>query len=140
MEGPEIPRLRLKQLTVVKTVFSIIGEMYNEGYILLDINSHDFLGYLTQDTIVGSFRDDSYYVFYEDVSVDHTNIEPNGIIPIIKKSVILDFEFTPCIDSYEDGKWVFDEKFYLEFCGEVQDLNIQRQVFEQCKYLIRRYT
>lgn len=58
------PRIAVKNVCVVDVCFRRSGRLYNEGKIVLDIDSYDFAGYLTNDVIIGLYKNGEYTIHY----------------------------------------------------------------------------
>lgn len=58
------PKIAVRNVCVVDVCFRMMGKLYNEGKIIVDIDSYDFAGYLTDDVIIGLYEDGKYNIQY----------------------------------------------------------------------------
>lgn len=57
-------KIAVKNVCIVDICFRRLGLLYNEGRIVVDIDTYDFAGHITDDIIVGFYRDGKYYIHY----------------------------------------------------------------------------
>ncbi len=57
-------KIAIKNVTVVNVTFRIEGKMFNEGRIILDIDTYNFAGKLSNDIIFGFYDNGIYTIYY----------------------------------------------------------------------------
>lgn len=57
-------KIAVKNVCIVDICFRRLGLLYNEGRIVVDIDTYDFAGHITDDIIVGFYRNGKYYIHY----------------------------------------------------------------------------
>ena len=57
-------KIAVKNVCVVDVCFRRLGLLYNDGRIIVDIDTYDFAGHITDDVIVGFYRNGKYYIHY----------------------------------------------------------------------------
>lgn len=57
-------KIAVKNVCIVDICFRRLGLLYNEGRIVVDIDTYDFAGHIADDIIVGFYRDGKYYIHY----------------------------------------------------------------------------
>ena len=57
-------KIAVKNVCVVNVCFRRIGKLYNDGKIVVDVDSYDFAGRLTDDVIVGFYENGKYHIYY----------------------------------------------------------------------------
>lgn len=57
-------KIAVKNVCIVDICFRRLGLLYNEGKIVVDIDTYDFAGHITDDIIVGFYRDGKYQIHY----------------------------------------------------------------------------
>lgn len=60
----EYPRVEMKNFTVVKCIFRRLGWLYNEGRIVVDLDSYNFVGHLTNDVIIAKYNKGAFEIKY----------------------------------------------------------------------------
>ena len=60
----EYHRIEVKNVSIINVCFRKIGALFNSGRIVLDVDTYDFAGHLSDDVIVGFYRDGKYFVHY----------------------------------------------------------------------------
>lgn len=60
----EYPMVELKDVAVVNITFRKPGSLYNEGRIVIDVKTYNFAGHITDDVIVGFYRDGAFFIQY----------------------------------------------------------------------------
>lgn len=57
-------KIAVKNVSAVDICFRKEGLLYNEGRIVVDVETYDFAGHITDDVIVGFYRNGIYYIHY----------------------------------------------------------------------------
>ncbi len=57
-------KIAVKNVAVVNVCFRIEGKMFNEGRIILDIDTYNFAGKLSNDIIFGFYDNGRYTIYY----------------------------------------------------------------------------
>ncbi len=58
------PKIEVKNVSVINICFRSKGTFVNEGRIVLDIDTYNFVGHLTDDVIVGYYGGGMYQIYY----------------------------------------------------------------------------
>lgn len=58
------PRIGVKNVAVVNVCLRIEDKLFNQGRIILDIDTYDFAGRLTDEVIVGNYDNGMYHIYY----------------------------------------------------------------------------
>lgn len=107
----EYQKIAVKNVVVINVCLGIEGKMFNEGRIILDIDTYDFAGRLTDDIILGFYKDGRYTICYyyktfgtdvlpqiyyedsedEDVMYEYQEYKFILIVPFQKNDVVDDF-------------------------------------------------
>lgn len=57
-------KIAIKNVCIVDICFRRVGLLYSEGRIVVDIDTYDFAGRITDDIIIGFYRDGKYNIHY----------------------------------------------------------------------------
>jgi hypothetical protein len=58
------PKIAVDRICVADVSFRKIDSMFNVGQVILDVDTYDFAGHLTDDVIVGFYRNGTYSIYY----------------------------------------------------------------------------
>lgn len=103
-------KITVKNFEVIEVCFRSFQKdnvFVNIGKIIIDSDTYNFAGFLTQDEIVGYFKEDHYEIYYTSVS-HKVNINPNthrvekGVYPIERKKMESYVEFVKTGDLQND--------------------------------------
>lgn len=108
-------KIAVKNVCIVDICFRRQGELYNEGRIVVDVDTYDFAGHITDDVIIGFYRDGKYKIHYYYKTYD---LDVNPITGIIEEPEVLCQEY----DIYLESK--------LEKTSIAQDFVNQMLIFE----------
>lgn len=56
--------IAVKNVGIINICFRREGMLFNQGRIVLDIDTYDFAGHITDDVIVGYYENDMYHIHY----------------------------------------------------------------------------
>lgn len=108
----EYQKIAVKNVVVINVCLGIEGKMLNEGRIILDIDTYNFAGRLTNDIILGFYKDGRYTIYYyyktfgtdvwpqiyyedsedDEIMYEYQEYEFMLIIPFLKNEVVDDFK------------------------------------------------
>lgn len=61
------PKIGIKNVAVVNVCLRMEGKLFNQGRVILDIDTYDFAGRLTDEVIVGLYDNGMYHIYYYNV-------------------------------------------------------------------------
>lgn len=67
--------IAVKNVGIINICFRREGMLFNQGRIVLDIDTYDFAGHITNDVIVGYYEEDMYHIHYY-YKIDLFEIDP----------------------------------------------------------------
>lgn len=123
----DYPMVELKNVAVVNITFRKPGSLYNEGRIVIDVKTYDFAGHITDDVVVGFYRDGCFNIqyFYKEYETAPSPVPgmPEVILGWKEYAVELSVEFekTTVEQDFTDRKLFFgrnsDDQYELTFEG-----------------------
>ncbi len=60
----EYPKIGIKDVALVNVCLRIEDKLFNNGQVILDIETYDFAGRLTNDVIIGLYDGKKYTIYY----------------------------------------------------------------------------
>ncbi|MBQ7410863.1 MAG: hypothetical protein IJW20_05740 [Clostridia bacterium] len=57
-------KIAVKNVGIINICFRREGMLFNQGRVVLDIDTYDFAGRITDDVIVGYYEEDMYHIHY----------------------------------------------------------------------------
>lgn len=96
-------RIAVNKVCIAEICFRKKDVLFNEGKVVLDIDTYDFAGFITDDVIVGYYRDGKYQVYYYYNCIEFREI-PNS--PKINTGTVLQY-------SYEQKVFNLEAEFYV---------------------------
>lgn len=116
----EYQKIAVKNVVVINVCLGIEGKMLNEGRIILDIDTYNFAGRLTDDIILGFYKDGRYtiyyyyktfgtdvwpQIYYEDSEQDESMYEYREY----EYMLIVPFQKNEVVDDFRERNMKFDE-------------------------------
>lgn len=113
-------KISVKNVCIVNICFQKKGELFNQGRIVLDIDTYDFAGHITDDVIVGFYKNGIYYIYYYynkwSFDVDPSLLMTDEIVNQFEEYEIqmscgfgrnkLPEDFTDVMMKFDDGNYV----------------------------------
>ena len=113
------PRIGVKNVAVVNVCLRIEGTLFNQGRVILDIDTYDFAGRLTDEVIVGKYNNGMYDIYYYNIqyNFDENPYADLGNVCVEER----EFEY----EEYEiQMKVLFDKNKLLDdFTGQMLSFN-----------------
>lgn len=69
----EYPKIGVKNVAVVNVCLRMEDKLFNQGRIILDIDTYDFAGRLTDEVIVGIYNNGMYDIYYYNIQYNFDN-------------------------------------------------------------------
>lgn len=115
MDG-SYPKIGIKNVAVVNVCLRMEGELFNQGRIILDIDTYDFAGRLTDEVIVGLYDNGMYHIYYYHVQYNFSGNPQIDLFGNVSEGE-MEFEY----DEYEIEMQVQFEKNKLpnDFTGKM---------------------
>ncbi len=120
-------KIAVSKICIAEICFRKKDALFNEGKVVFDIETFDFAGFITDDVIVGYYRNGKYYVYYYyNVYVfrdlpdsPKINMETPVEYSYEQYEIELSTEIhvDDCIELLADTKIAFDENYELKFKG-----------------------
>ena len=70
------PRIGVKNVAIVNICLRMEGTLFNQGRIILDIDTYDFAGRLTDEVIVGKYNNGMYDIYYYNIQYNFGDDDP----------------------------------------------------------------
>lgn len=109
------PKIGIKDVALVNVNLRVEDKMFNTGQVILDIETYDFAGRLTDDVIVGLYDGKKYTIYYYYKYYQFEDIEGS-----YDDEVLEDSEY----DEYDDEIEEYEE---TEMKIECQEYKIQME-------------
>lgn len=142
-------KIAVKNVCVVDICFRRQGDLYNEGRIVVDVDTYDFAGHITDDVIIGFYRDGKYKIHYYYKTYD---LDVNPITGVIEEPEVFcqeydiylenEFEKTTIAQDFVNQMVVFgdgQDLYMLSFETIVEDMQeIQKVLNNTVDLLMQR--
>ena len=69
----EYPKIGVKNVAVVNVCLRMEDKLFNQGRIILDIDTYDFAGRITDEVIVGIYNNGMYDIYYYNIQYNFDN-------------------------------------------------------------------
>lgn len=124
-------KIAIKNICVLNICIRQLDKWSNRGKVLLDIDTYDFAGHLSDDTIIAFYKDGMYTIYYYYMHYEF-EYDENGLITKRSKKIkgyerkiaVISFYFlkNKLPDDFEDFKIIIDD-IEVSFIGMDYDFD-----------------